>query len=185
MFPPANPGRSSRPKRPSSRETGEPCSALQIPTSSTSSTTRSCLLPSKMEPYRVEPCAPSWKSRPGSLSPPAPAMANPPFLAFSRCFTSKCTGSYAVMPSTTLLFLYSSPRIKRADHPCPAIHGQAYTAGVLLHATDNGIVQEKIEQGTFKTFAATANLVREGDTLIKYQSGLIVVGEDRVSYLVM
>ena len=81
--------------------------------------------------------------------------------------------------------VYSSPRIKRADHPCPGIHGQAYTAGVLLHATDNGIVQEKIEQGTFKTFAATAGLVREGDTLIKYQSGLIVVGEDRVSYLVM
>jgi hypothetical protein len=81
--------------------------------------------------------------------------------------------------------VYSSPRIRRADHPCPGIHGQAYAAGVLLHASDNGIVQEKIEQGTFKTFTATAGIVQEGDMLIKYQSGLIVVGEDRASYLVL
>lgn len=81
--------------------------------------------------------------------------------------------------------VYASPRIKRVDHPCPALHGQAYSTGVLLHATDQGIVQEKVEQGVFRTFSATVDLVQEGDTLERYQAGLLVVGEDRVNYLVM
>lgn len=81
--------------------------------------------------------------------------------------------------------LYTSARIKQADHPCPNIHGLVYAAGIVLHPTDQGIVQEKIEQGTFKTFSTTHNGVQEGDILELYQSGLLIIGEDRVNYLVL
>ena len=81
--------------------------------------------------------------------------------------------------------IHTSVRRKRSDHPCPDISGQAYSAGVLLHASDGGIVQEKVEQGTFKTFSATQHYVQEGDVLERFLSGLLVIGENQVSYLVM
>jgi hypothetical protein len=79
----------------------------------------------------------------------------------------------------------TSGRIRRSDHPCPSLHGPVYGSGMLLHATDNGIVQEKIENGTFKTFSATQSAVKQGDTLERYQAGLLIVGESRVDYLVL
>lgn len=81
--------------------------------------------------------------------------------------------------------LFTAPRLKRTAHPHPHLHGMAYQAGTLLHATDVGIVQEKVEHGTYKTFAATAPYVHEGDTLELYGFGLLVIGEDRVVYLVL
>jgi serine/threonine protein kinase len=75
--------------------------------------------------------------------------------------------------------------IKRADHPCPQLHGLIYAAGMLLHPTDNGIVQERIGQQTFKTFSGTKDFVQGGDTLELYQAGLLIIGEDYIHSLVM
>jgi serine/threonine protein kinase len=80
--------------------------------------------------------------------------------------------------------IYTSAKMKRGDHPCPELFGQAYATGVVLHATDQGIMQEKIDGG-FKTFTATRNYVQAGDTLEQYQLGLLVISEDRVRYLVL
>ncbi|MFL5628227.1 MAG: hypothetical protein ACJ788_21825, partial [Ktedonobacteraceae bacterium] len=75
--------------------------------------------------------------------------------------------------------------IKRADHPCPQLHGLTYAAGMLLHPTDNGIVQERVGQNSFKTFSSTKDFVQDGDTLEQYHAGLLIIGEDRIRYLVM
>ena len=81
--------------------------------------------------------------------------------------------------------IYTSAKIKRGDHPHPNLQGLAYATGILLHPTDNGIVQEKVEHGTFKTFSATRDFVQEGDTLELYESGLLAIGENQVRYLVL
>lgn len=81
--------------------------------------------------------------------------------------------------------VHRSPRQKRAALPTPHLHGLAYAPGTLLHATDQGIVQEKVEQGSYKTFAATRSHVQEGDILEPYQAGLLVIGEQHIAHLVM
>jgi hypothetical protein len=81
--------------------------------------------------------------------------------------------------------LHTLPRIKRADHPCANLHGLAYAQGTLLHATDEGIVQERVVQGSFKTFTATRDYIHAGDVLEIYRSGLLVVTDRQVFSLEM
>jgi hypothetical protein len=79
-----------------------------------------------------------------------------------------------------------SRRTKRIDSPFFATLGsQAYMPGVVLHATDDGIVQERLSDGTQRTFAATEPYVGESDRLIPYQNGLLVVRTDRVLFIVL
>jgi hypothetical protein len=81
--------------------------------------------------------------------------------------------------------VYSSPRIRQEDHPAPGLHGQAYSTGKLLHATDEGVVQEKVETSEVKAFEATKGHVAEGDTLYAYQGGLLAVKDTSVLHIVL
>lgn len=76
--------------------------------------------------------------------------------------------------------LHSAPRIKEEDHPSRSIHGQAYTTGILLHATDEGVMQEKVDSNGFKTFDSTKGHVSEGDTLYIYTGGSLLAVKDSV-----
>lgn len=76
-----------------------------------------------------------------------------------------------------------SERYKLQDYPFPNIHGLIFDKGVLLHATDDGIVQEKIPENSLRTFEITKPYVSGGDTLLKYGQGLLVEKEDRILYL--
>lgn len=81
------------------------------------------------------------------------------------------------------MVVYASSKMRRADHPYPSLHGLVYAHGILLHPSDKGIVQENVEEGTFKTFSATQNSVQEGDALELYHSGLLIISEHQVRYL--
>lgn len=71
------------------------------------------------------------------------------------------------------------------------IHGKLFVKpsgsnGLLLHATDDGIVQEtignnKIEQQTL--LSETEQFIAESDSLFTYQSGIVVVSDNMVNYL--
>ncbi len=79
-----------------------------------------------------------------------------------------------------------SRRTKRTDSPFFAtLGGQAYMPGIVLHPTDDGIVQERLSDGTQRTFAATEPYIGEGDRLIPYQNGLLAVRTDRVLFIVL
>ncbi|MBN1287300.1 MAG: hypothetical protein JXB47_18010 [Anaerolineae bacterium] len=79
-----------------------------------------------------------------------------------------------------------SQRRKRAESRLyELLGGQAYEAGIVLHATDDGIVQERLADGGLRTFAATEPYVAEGDRLIPYQNGILVVKSDRVLFLTL
>jgi hypothetical protein len=81
--------------------------------------------------------------------------------------------------------VFSDGRVRRSEHPCPALHGTVWMEGALLHATDGGIVQEQVAERTFNTLAATVDVVHEGDTLAGYQSGLLVIRDDRIDRLLL
>lgn len=81
--------------------------------------------------------------------------------------------------------VYSSARIRKEDHPANSLHGQAYSTSRLLHATDEGVMQEKIETGETKTFETTKGHVVEGDTLYAFEGGLLVVKDDRAIHIVL
>lgn len=76
-----------------------------------------------------------------------------------------------------------SQKLKLEDAPYPEVHGQAYATGVVLHPSDDGVVQEEVETGKLKTFAKTKGLVSEKDTLSRVPGGLLVVKDDRVLLL--
>lgn len=76
-----------------------------------------------------------------------------------------------------------SNTLKMEDHPVGSMHGQTYSGGVLIHATDEGILQEKVEGSSFKSFSQTEPFVQEGDILFKYHKGLLVVGPNTATYL--
>ncbi len=80
---------------------------------------------------------------------------------------------------------FRAPKLRRSEHPQPGLHGLVYQSGTLLHATDSGIRQEKVTGNSFKTFTATAPYVHEGDILARYGSGILVTGEDAITYLVL
>lgn len=73
--------------------------------------------------------------------------------------------------------------MKMEDHPAGSIHGQSYIKGILIHATDEGILQERVAEGAFKTFSQTEPFVQEGDILFKYKKGMLVVGPNTATYL--
>lgn len=80
---------------------------------------------------------------------------------------------------------FSSSRERQETHPAPYIHGQAYSTAKFLHATDKGVVQEQVDTGAVKEFAATKGHVAEGNTLYTYQGGLLVVQDSLVSHIVL
>lgn len=71
----------------------------------------------------------------------------------------------------------------RADEPFFDSHGYAYSSGVLLHATDDGLVQERLATGATKTFDATKGLVQAGDSLYRFRSGILAIGDQSVTYM--
>lgn len=76
-----------------------------------------------------------------------------------------------------------STKIKLDDYPIKSIHGQTYSNGVLIHATDNGLMQENVVESKFKTFSQTENYVKEGDSIYKYQNGILVSGVNTLTFL--
>lgn len=76
-----------------------------------------------------------------------------------------------------------SARDRWEDHPYPGIHGQVFTRSILLHATNQGVVQEHLRETRFRTFEQTCGLVEAGDVLYRYQQGLLVAKEDSLVYL--
>ncbi len=81
---------------------------------------------------------------------------------------------------------FSSPRVRKEDHPAPYLHGQAYSNGKLLSATDEGVVQEEVmSSGALKSFDSTKGFVEEGDILYRHQDGLLVVKDSSVVHIVL
>lgn len=76
-----------------------------------------------------------------------------------------------------------SNRVKLENAPSKNIHGTIYSSGILLHPTDQGIVQEKVAEGRLKTFSQTEKFVAEGMSLHKFGNGLVVVGTNTATYL--
>lgn len=72
---------------------------------------------------------------------------------------------------------------KLEDYQFSDLHSLIFENGIALHATDDGIVQEKIEVNFLKTFSNTKPYVSGGDRLIKYNQGILVVKEDRILHL--
>ena len=79
--------------------------------------------------------------------------------------------------------VFYSNQIKLEDHPVNSIHGQAYSSGILIHATDDGILQERVAGTGLKSFPQTEPFVKEGDALFKFRKGLLVVGSSTITYL--
>ncbi len=77
----------------------------------------------------------------------------------------------------------SSTRIKAEDHPVQTMHGQILSGESLLHASDEGILQEKVSNQKFKAFKQTEPFVGEGDVLYKFNKGIVVVKMNTVTYL--
>ena len=76
-----------------------------------------------------------------------------------------------------------SSTVRLEDYPIKEIHGQTYSNGILIHATDNGLMQEKVVEAHFRTFSQTENYVKEGDSIFKYQNGLLVAGSNTLTFL--
>lgn len=76
-----------------------------------------------------------------------------------------------------------SLKVKREEAAFSEVHGQAYAMGIVLHPSDDGVVQEEVESGKLKTFAKTKGLVSQKDTLSRVPGGLLVVKDDRVLVL--
>jgi|GEM_PF-710711 len=81
--------------------------------------------------------------------------------------------------------VFSSPRTNQEDLPLPGLHGRAYTTGKLLHATDEGVMQEEVSTGSIKNFEATKGHVSEGDALYPHQGGLLVVKDRVVTHITL
>lgn len=65
------------------------------------------------------------------------------------------------------------------------LHGKAYARGVVLHPTDDGVVQERLDDQRQTRLDTTASYVDAGDALVSYGNGLLVVKEDRLLLLTM
>jgi hypothetical protein len=73
-----------------------------------------------------------------------------------------------------------SNKIEESNHPNPHAHGQAYSTGLVLHPTDNGIMQEKVQTGETKIFPSTKGHVDSGDKLFRFGASVIAAKQDRV-----
>jgi hypothetical protein len=76
-----------------------------------------------------------------------------------------------------------SDMIRLENFPVKEIHGQTYSNGILIHATDKGLLQEKVVGTTFKMFDQTKDYVKEGDSLYKYRNGLLIAGANTITFL--
>lgn len=73
------------------------------------------------------------------------------------------------------------------------IHGKAFakppeTSGLILHPTDDGIVQEVMDKnsmGSQTLLGETEQFIADGDSLFQYQKGILVVGDKTINYLTM
>jgi hypothetical protein len=71
------------------------------------------------------------------------------------------------------------------------IHGKAFAVpqglrGVVLHPTDDGVVQEVIDsigKSQFSLIGETEQFVSESDTVDQYKNGLLVTGDKTINYL--
>jgi hypothetical protein len=63
------------------------------------------------------------------------------------------------------------------------LDAHAYGRGMVLHATDTGIVQKRLDTGVTKTFSGTESAVKRGDALHPFERGLLVISEKRISYV--
>lgn len=81
--------------------------------------------------------------------------------------------------------VYSTPRVREEDHISPSMHGHAYSTGKLLHATDEGVIQEDVVGSKVKTFDATKGYVENGDVLYVYQNGLLVVKDTNIARITL
>lgn len=71
-------------------------------------------------------------------------------------------------------------RVEESTHPNPEVHGQAYGTGMVLHPTDEGIMQEEVKSGKTKIFDGTKGFVDGTDTLIRYGSSILAVKSDSI-----
>lgn len=81
--------------------------------------------------------------------------------------------------------IYSGQPEKMEDQPVRSIHGHAYSGGVALHPTDDGILQERVETRSFKFFDGTDAFVKTDDVLYAYESGILVANQDAISYVTL
>jgi len=65
------------------------------------------------------------------------------------------------------------------------IHGVAYFSGMLLHPTDDGVVSEKLSDGSLKKFTETENYVVEDSIIYPHQKGIVVANIDSVDRIEM
>lgn len=65
------------------------------------------------------------------------------------------------------------------------LEAHAYMTGILLRASDVGIVQERLNGGRGKVFTQTETFVGQGDALCAYQDGLLVKRDDRLFLLTL
>jgi len=65
------------------------------------------------------------------------------------------------------------------------IHGVAYFGGMLLHPTDDGVVSEKLSDGSLKKFTETENYIVEDSIIYPHQKGIMVVNTDSVDRIEM
>lgn len=63
------------------------------------------------------------------------------------------------------------------------VHGHAYMRGVMLQATDAGIVQTRLDTHAQKTFSQTEPVVQRGDSLLPHEKGLLAVTDRRVLHV--
>lgn len=63
------------------------------------------------------------------------------------------------------------------------IHGIAYSTGVALHPTDDGIVSENLSNATQKTFSNTKRYLASSFSLYRYRQGVAVIADEQVIYL--
>lgn len=77
--------------------------------------------------------------------------------------------------------LYSTVKTDVETYLPLASHG--YTRGILLRASDSGVVQEHVDSGTKKIFTQTEPFTRQGDALHPYQGGLLALHHDRIIHL--
>ena len=69
------------------------------------------------------------------------------------------------------------------DSSVQVMHGQVFSGDSLLHASDDGIVQENIMTSSLKTFKQTEPFVQEGDALLKFGKGVMVVSTNSITQL--
>ncbi len=63
------------------------------------------------------------------------------------------------------------------------IGAPAYARGVLVRATDQGVIQTRLDNGLTRTFQQTEPLVKTGDVLYPYQKGLLTIADQSVAYV--